>query len=147
MRMTILAAAIIGIAGGAAAQEMLTDPAAIQSCLCAEQTATALGTTLAQERRLYDERRTALAALDAKIAAQRQQNPVMDADQADALRALLTEREQAAADFAGPVTQRYAAAVARYNQAVAAYAGTCAKKSFDAAALAQARASLSCPKP
>lgn len=143
------AAAIVAsaVTTSAQAQMVLTQPADIRACLCLQQSVTVLNGDVARQRQAHEQQRQQLDALDAEVNAQRSRIDVNNFDQVQAFKQLIERRDKAAADFAGPVTARYADAVARYNAAVNQFNGTCAGKAYDQAALGQAQAGLSCPVP
>ncbi|HXP31628.1 MAG TPA: hypothetical protein VN832_11095 [Stellaceae bacterium] len=144
--------ALPGLAGGAqaqqAGQDVITDPAAIRVCLCRQETVAALSDRLQEQRRAYEERRAALAALDAQVQAQRKQLDPTQPSQLEAFKHLLDQRDEAELSFADEATPTYAAAVDRHNAEAAAYNRECAGKIYDQSALAAAQAqSFACPKP
>jgi len=148
LRVSAVAAALLALAGLApASAQLISDPEAIQSCLCNERQMTALSDEMHQQQRLYEERRQALQQLDEAVRTRRAQIDVYNNAEIDAFKQLLSQRDQAADDFAGAVTQNYAEAVNRYNQSVSAYNGSCAGRAYDSTRLALAQQNLFCPKP
>lgn len=153
MRRQAWAGAVAGalLAGAAAvpamAQQVLHSPDEIRSCLCEEQSVTALADEVLRQNRIYEERRKALETLDNEVKTRRAAVNVQDHSQVDAFKQLLDRRDEAADTFAGPVTKNYADTVARYNQAVGAFNASCAGKAYDPDVLAQVRSNLICPKP
>ena len=143
-----LTAAVMIAAGtmAAEAQQVLTDPAAIRGCLCERQTMTALHDQVGAQRQNYEASRQALAAIDNRLKTQRAHINVYNDEPIDAYKQLLAQRDKAtsAVDAA---THAYDAAVSRYNPVISDYNEHCAGKSFDAAALKTAEATLACPKP
>jgi hypothetical protein len=135
------------MAGPARAQQVLSSPEAIRSCLCQEQSVTALANEVLQQNRVYEEKRKALESLDNEVRARRAQINVANQSEVDAFKQLLDRRDQAGAEFAGPVTRNYSDMVARYNGAVASFNDACAGKAYDSDVLAQVRANLACPRP
>jgi hypothetical protein len=153
MRTQVLAGGVafmllgLGSAGPASAQEVLHAPDAIRSCLCQEQSVSALAAQVLQQNGVYEERRKSLEALNEQVRTQRPQVNVNDPQAVDAFKRLLDQRDQAADAFAGPVTHGYADEVAHYNQTVAAFNSQCGGKAYDPEVLAQVRSNLSCPRP
>lgn len=143
----VWAAPVLAAATAASAQEVLHAPDAIRSCLCREQSVSALANDVLQQNKLYEEKRKALETLDNDVRSRRAQVNVANQGEVDAFRQLLERRDQASAEFAGPVTRNYSDTVARYNDAVAAFNNACAGKAYDPDVLAQVRSNLSCPKP
>ena len=144
--------ALPGIAGGALAQpsgqDIIADPAAIRVCICRQEMVAALSDRLQEQRRAYEERRTALAALDAQVEAQRKQLDPTQPNQVEAFKRLLDQQDDAQLSFADEATPTYAAAVERHNAEVAAYNRDCAGKTYEQQALAAAQAQgFACPKP
>ncbi len=130
------------------AQAVVTDPGTIRACLCAQQSVIGLQGAMTERRKNYDDSQKALASLNNQVATRRAEINVYDDSEVAAFKALLQQRDAAAAAFAGDSTRSYDAAVARYNQAVASYNSSCAGKSYDRAALNAVQAApLSCPKP
>ena len=136
-----------GPAAPAMAQQVLHSPDEIKSCLCEEQSVTALADEVLRQNRTYEERRKALETLDNEVKTRRAAVNVQDQTAVDAFKQLLDRRDEAADSFAGPVTKNYADTVARYNQAVAGFNASCAGKAYDPEVLAQVRSNLICPKP
>jgi TolA-binding protein len=153
MRIMVLAgmaaAAVMASTVGttAKAQMVLTQPGDIRACLCLQQSVTVLDGDVVRQRQAHEQQRQQVDALDAEVNAQRSQIDVNNFDQVQAFKHLIDQRDKAAADFAGPVTARYADAVARYNAAVNQFNGSCAGKAYDQAVLAQVQAGLACPVP
>jgi hypothetical protein len=151
MRITLLgglaAAAFMTslVATSAQAQMVLTSPNEIRSCLCLQQSVTALDGGVVQQRQAHEKRRQELEALDAEVNAQRSQINVNNFAQVEAFKHLIEQRDKAAADFSGPATASYAQAVARYNAAVGQFNSFCASKAYDSVVRAQVQGSLSCP--
>lgn len=140
--------ALLGLTGLVpASAQLLSDPEAIRACLCDERQMMTLSEEMHQQQRLYEERRQALQKLDEEVRARRASIDVYNDAEIDAFKRLLNQRDQAADEFAGAVTQSYAQAVNRYNQSVAVYNNNCAGKSYDPTRLAEVRQNLFCPKP
>ena len=131
----------------ASAQQVLHEPDQIRACLCEQQAVKTLADTVQQQSRIYDQRRQALEALDKEVTTQRPQVNVANQSDVDAFKHLLDQRDAAADNFAGETTQTYAAAVRRYNQAVATFNANCSGKAYDPQVLPQVQSNLSCPKP
>jgi hypothetical protein len=138
---------LCGTAATAGAQQVLSAPDAVRSCLCQEQTVSTLASSVLQQNRVYEDRRKALENLDNEVRARRAQINVSNQGEVDAFKQLLDSRDQAAAEFGGPVTRTYSDMVARYNAAVASFNSGCAGKAYDPDVLAQVRSNLVCPRP
>lgn len=131
----------------ASAQQVLHAPDQIRACLCEHQSVATLSDAVQQQSRIYDQRRQALQALDKEVTTRRPQVNVSNQSDVDAFKHLLDQRDAAADNFAGEVTQSYAEAVRRYNQAVATFNANCSGKAYDPQVLPQVQSNLSCPKP
>jgi hypothetical protein len=138
---------LAGVAGGAAAQEVVRSVEQIRDCLCREQSVAALNAGVQSQSRLYEDKRQAFQELDKQVQTLRPQVNVNNQADVDAFKRLLERRDAAADAVAGDVTRQYADVVMRYNQAVASYNDACSGKSYDPDQLAELRRSLSCPKP
>ncbi len=139
-----LAVAAIGPAG---AQAPISDPGAIEACLCRQQSLATLLDALRARQQNYDDSQKALAALNAELETRRAGMDVYNDAAVQAYKQVLQRRDAAASAFAGEVTQSYNDAVNRYNDALAGYNGSCAGKSFDSTVYSAVQAKLSCPKP
>lgn len=129
----------------ARAFELLHDPDAIRACLCLDQAVTTLSDELNQEDKSYDEQRKALAALESRADAARQQIDPANQAQRAALGQLLDERDAAVQRFAMETTPHHNAIVARYNDAAEAFNRTCGDKTYDWSVLQRVQSALSCP--
>lgn len=129
------------------AQDLVKDQGTIRSCLCAQQSVTALLDTLHERQQTYETSRKALASLDSDLEAQRGKIDVYNSAEVATYKQLLQKRDGAAAAFNGEVTASYNAAISRYDQALTGYNANCAGKSYDGAAYNAAQTGLSCPKP
>lgn len=153
MRTTVRAGAAAAVllapwaVGTASAQQVLHAPDQIRACLCEQQSVKTLAEVVQQQSRVYEQRRQALEALDKEVSTKRPQVNVANQSDVDAFKHLLDERDAAADSFAGEVTQTYADAVRRYNQAVSTFNANCSGKAYDPQVLAQVQNNLSCPKP
>ena len=127
--------------------QVLRAPGEVYDCLCKDQTVAALNDRVKAERRSYEEKRHAFETLDQQVQIGRPKVDVNNPADVDAFKRLLEQRDAAADELAGPVTESYAAAVQRYNQAVSDYNAGCAGKAFDPDQLAAQKRNLSCPKP
>jgi hypothetical protein len=140
--------AMVGAVGTSAAEaQVVSSPDAIRACLCKEQRVAGLNAEVQAQSRTYAQQRATFEALDKEVKTSRPRVDVKSQADVDAFKRLLERRDAAADALAGPATSNYAAAVQRYNQAVADYNGSCAGKAFDQDALAAEKRSLSCPKP
>jgi hypothetical protein len=137
---------LAAMAAPAPAQQVLSAPEAIRSCLCQEQSVTALANEVLQQNRAYEEKRKELEGLDNEVRARRAQINVGNQSEVDTFKQLLDRRDQAGAEFAGPVTRTYSDMVARYNAAVASFNQACAGKSYASDVLTQVRSNLTCPR-
>ena len=144
---SLVATLVVAAPGPLGAQELVRDPGAIAACICSEQRVAALSDELAKSRSRYEERRNALAQLDAEVESRRPQVNVTSQSDIAAFKTLLARRDDAEAQFAGEVTKSYADSVQGYNAAVASYNGTCAGKALAPDVASQIRPTLSCPKP
>src|SRR5262249_55062767 len=115
------------------------------ACLCTQRTLAQQSDTITAQRQAFDQRRQALAQLDADVTQQRPQVKVDDPASVAAFRQLLERRDaaQRAVD-ADPGTQ-LSALIEGYNQRVAAYNRDCTGHDYDAAVLASVQKNLSCP--
>jgi len=134
-------------AAASAAEQVERAPAAIQSCLCLEQSVAALKDAVETHRRAYEEKREAFQVLDNQVRTSRPQVNVNSPADVDGFKRLLEQRDAAADALAGPVTANYAEAVSRYNQSVAGYNSSCTGKAYDPEVLAEVRRTLVCSKP
>lgn len=140
--------AMLGAAGTSAAQgQVISAPDAIRACLCQEQRVAGLNAEVQAQSRTYAQQRASFEALDKQVQTSRPHVDVHSQTDVDAFKQLLERRDAAQDALSGPATSNYAAAVQRYNQAVADYNGSCAGKAFDQDALAAVKRTLSCPKP
>lgn len=140
--------AMLGATGMSAAEaQVVSSPEAIRSCLCKEQSVAGLNAEVQAQSRTYSQQRASFEALDKQVQSSRPRVDVHNQADVDAFKSLLARRDAAADSLAGPATSNYAAAVQRYNQAVADYNSSCAGKAFDQDALAAQKRALSCPKP
>ncbi len=145
-RVAIAAALALPCLAGAADAQIVRSPDEIRACLCKEQTVASLDAEVQAQSRAYEAKRQAFAALDKRVQASRPRVDVNNPADVEAFKHLLAERDEAGDNLAGPVTESYAAAVKRYNAAVADYNGACAGKAFDQDVLAEQKRTLSCPK-
>ena len=147
LRTLFLAGLTVAGIGPAGAQALIKDPEAIGACLCQQQNLAALLDALHARQQKYDTSQQALASLNAELETRRARMDVYNDADVQAYKQLLQRRDDAAAAFAGEVTQAYNDAVNRYNEALAGYNGSCAGKSFDQTVYSAVEAKLSCPKP
>jgi hypothetical protein len=132
--------------GVAIAQDVVRDPSVIRSCLCEQQTVLSLQDAVVARRQLYESSQKSAVSLSNQVDTRRAQINVYSTDEIEAFKQLLQQRD-AAAEMATTMTQDFDSVADRYNAAVAGYNGTCAGRSYDQAALAQAQATLACPRP
>jgi hypothetical protein len=147
IRALSLAGMAVAWVGPAGAQEVIKDPGAVGACLCQQQNMTALLDALHERQQNYETSQKALASLDSELEARRARMDVYNDAEIQAYKQLLQRHDDAAAAFAGEVTQSYNAAIERYNEALAGYNGNCAGKSFDQTVYNTVKPALSCPKP
>jgi TolA-binding protein len=146
MRVTLVTlAAVAAIGGGAQAQTVVTDPAAIASCLCEQYRVETLHERATVAQRHYDEEKQRLDALDREVDERRATVDPQNEEQLDAFRRLLLQEETAKAHFFNQVLPHTQAVAGRYNRALAGYAPRCTGISYDPEALARAKATLVCP--
>ena len=148
-RWGVIAIGALALAGSfapAKAQEMLVSPAAVAACLCQEQSVATLSNEVANGHRAYEERRREIDDLNLRVDQGRDRVNVNNPSEVEAYKQLLDRRDQAQARFSDEVAPNYAALVARYNQAVGTFNGSCSGKSYESRALAQARSNLVCPR-
>jgi hypothetical protein len=138
----LLASAAVPRAG---AVEVLHDGDAIRACLCLDRAVTTLSDQLDAESQAYDDQRKALAALEDRAAAARQQIDPANKAQREALVRLLDERDAAVRRFAEMATPHHNDIVARYGDAAEAFNHACGDKSYDWTVLQQVQDGLSCP--
>jgi hypothetical protein len=118
----------------------------VRACLCLDQRLPALNGDVQAQRRAYQEKQEASAALEKQIQIQRALVDVNNPAEVDAFKQLLGRRD-AAADALNGQTSSYADVVRRYNEAVAQYNDNCAGKPLDPDAKARVSRNLVCPKP
>ena len=150
MRMLISSALAGAVMAGFAASvsaQVVTDPTLIRSCLCEQDSVTALRDTVQERQQNYDQSQKALASLVNQAATRRAQINVYNDGEVQAYKQLLAQRDAAQTAFAGATTDSYEAAVERYNAAVANYNSRCAGRSYDQTVVTQVRLTQSCPKP
>jgi hypothetical protein len=147
IRALSLAGMALAWVGPAGAQGVIKDPGAVGACLCQQQNMIALLDTLHERQQNYESSQKALASLDSELEARRARMDIYNDADVQAYKQLLQRHDDAAAAFAGEVTESYNAAIERYNQALAGYNGSCAGKSFDQTVYNSVQATLSCPKP
>ncbi len=138
--------ALAGSFSMANAQQLLASPSAVAACLCQEQSVAALSNEVANAHRGYEERRREIETLNQQVEQGRNRVNVSNPAEVEAFKQLLDRRDQAQARFSDEVAPNYAALVGRYNQAVNGFNGNCSGKSYESAALAQARSNLVCPR-
>lgn len=129
----------------APAQGFVTDPAAVQSCLCAEAALPVLSQRLKQEHGAYESERQSLQTLNERVTAGRAQLQAGSGD-IDAFKQLLDQRDRTQIHFANQTTPAYNADVARYNAAAATY-NQCHGRMAPEVAAQERAAGLSCPRP
>jgi hypothetical protein len=123
------------------------EAAQIAGCLCEERQIAALSAEVQAKKNSLDELQRRLADLDAELARARPQVDVNNPDSVERYKALLERRDRVFQRSTGPIVADTTAAVNRYNAQVNAYNQRCAHQLFDAALMAQIRATLSCPGP
>jgi len=137
--------AALGLAGtGAEAQVVVTDPAVVGWCLCGQRFVDALYARVEAAQRDYEDAHARLQALDNRVNDTRPTVDTDDPGQVDAFRRLVREDEIENAHFFNDVLPHQQALVARYNRRLTRYTAACGGRSFEADALAQAKATLSC---
>ena len=129
----------------APAQGFITDPAAVQSCLCAEAALPVLRERLQQRLNAYDSERQALQTLDGRVQSGRAQLQAGSGD-IDAFKQLLDQRDRTQIHFANETTPAYNAEVARYNAAADTY-NQCHGRMAPEVAAQERAAGLACPRP
>lgn len=133
----------IGTAPGRA--QAISDPNAIRSCLCEEQFVLGLQDTVNTQRQSLESTQKSQATLSNQVDTRRAQINVYDNAELDAFKGLLKERDASMAATAA-ATQSYDAAANKYNDAVAAYNGSCAGHTYDETVLRSVRTTLVCPR-
>jgi TolA-binding protein len=145
-RLTIALVSAAGLAVPAQAQSLLRSPQEIGRCLCQNRVVDELKAELDRQWRLYEEARQRYAALEGQADSLRATMNVHDREQIEAFQRLLDQRDAAERTFQDQATPAYAAAVDRYNTAVATYNAGCADAVFDPDVLAQVQPGLYCPR-
>ncbi len=146
----LAAAAAIGLAlaGGAPAlaQGVTTAMSAVQQCLCAQRAVSILDRQMREARRRDDRVRGEAEALARQVEEARPRVNTDNRSDIEAFSALLARRD-AAADAHRHEAERYAAAVARYNEAVEQDNAACSGRLFDPEEVESVKAHLYCPRP
>ena len=119
----------------------------IQGCLCEQQEIGGLRTVMDQKKQSLDAIRRELSDLDAQLVSERPRVDVNDPNSVERYKALLARHDAAYQRSIGPVVGDAVDAVNRYNQRVAHYNENCGHQLFDAAVMAQVRATLTCTAP
>ena len=132
--------------GAAAGQTVLHSPQAIAACLCLDDGVGQARTEMQRARDAYEAARARVEQLTQQTVQERARVNSDDPVSVDSYKDLLARRDAAERDFANKATPTYAAAIARYNDAVGSYNARCEGKSFDADILASVRQSLVCPR-
>jgi TolA-binding protein len=146
MRWSILAlGAVLGLGAAPATAQMVTDPTIMRSCLCEQQAVTDLQDAVSSRRVALDSARSNASSLNNQVTTRRAQINVYNANEIEAFKQLLEQRDAAQAAAAG-AAQSYDNVATSYNQAADAYNARCAGRSYDETVLRQVRATLSCPR-
>jgi hypothetical protein len=127
--------------------QVLTAPQDVIRCLCAERAVKMLDEELAARKRIYDDTRQRLNEMESALERRRQAMNVNDPAQVDAYREQFDQHSELSARFSGGISADYAAAVERYNRAVAEYNNGCSGRILDSGVVASVRPTLSCPVP
>jgi hypothetical protein len=106
-----------------------------------------LAEEVAARNRIYEDTRQQLAALDLDLERRRQTMNVDDPAQVEAYRERFDQRNGVFGRLNGEVTANYAAAVERYNRAVAEYNNGCSGRILDSGVVAAVTPTLACPPP
>jgi hypothetical protein len=117
----------------------------VAACLCERQQIAALGATMDEKKRALEQIRQQLADLDAQLERARPTVDVNNPASVESYKALLERHDRAYQRSVGPIVADTVAAVNRYNERVNTYNQGCAHQLFDAAIMAQVRATLVCP--
>lgn len=141
-----LAAGLAGLTGRSSAQEITYSASEIRACLCAQQAVTSLSSQVKAEHRAYQAKRDEVDLLNKEAEEARGRVNVNNQDDVEAFRQLLDKRDTAALELSNRLQPRYAAIVARYNEAVAENNSYCTGKLFDREQIASVRSTLSCPQ-
>jgi len=136
-----IALALPGIVGGAGAQTTSSSDW-VTTCACQERLVSSLNGEVQAQSRAYEDKRRSFEALDQEVQTTRPRVDVKNPAEVDAFKQLLDRRDAAADTLNGQANENYAAAVKRYNDAVADYNDYCA-----AGAAGSDRRPLVCPKP
>lgn len=123
------------------------EAAEIAACLCLRQAVDGLAAEMATRQRAYDEVHGELSRLDAELERERTVIDVNNPQSVARFRQLLQQRDAVFRRSTGPVTADLSGIVERYNARSNEYNARCADRPRDAALLARAQASLSCPAP
>ena len=142
-----VALGVLAAAGSAPGRaQMVSDPNAIRACLCEEQFVLGLQDTVNTHRQSLEATQKNQATLSNEVDTRRAQINVYDNAELDAFKHLLEQRDASIAATAA-ATQSYDAAANRYNDAVAAYNGSCAGHTYNETVLRAVRTTLVCPRP
>jgi hypothetical protein len=114
-------------------------------CLCERQRIAALGATMDEKKHALEQIRQELADLDQQLARARPTVDVNNPASVESYKALLERHDRAYQRSVGPIVADTVDAVNRYNERVNVYNQGCAHQLFDAAVMAQVRATLVCP--
>jgi hypothetical protein len=144
---TAVAGAVgLTIAGAPAwAQGVTTSVSAVQQCLCAQREVSIQGREMSRARQNWESLHNEADALSRQVEETRPRVNTDDRRDIEAFRALLARRDAAALSYRRG-NQEYAAAVARFNDAVEQNNAACTGRLFDPDQVAAVRANLACPR-
>jgi hypothetical protein len=143
--LAMLGMILIGGAGTARAQSITMDPGVIIGCLCQEQGVAVLRSRLDDARRVFDEDRAQIDALDRRLDQARAAVNVASQGQVDAVKAMNLEREALYARTYDVDAAALRQARERYDRLAGQYGAQCANRNFDSFQVTQYQAHLSCP--
>jgi hypothetical protein len=129
----------------ARAQGVTLSVTAVQQCLCAQREVEIQGREMSGARRNWESARSEADAMTREVEEERPRVNTDDRSAIEAFTALLARRDAAARSYREE-NQRYAAAVARYNDAVEQNNAACSGRLFDPDQIAAVRANLACPR-
>jgi hypothetical protein len=146
---TIIAAAgAVGLtmAGAPArAQGVTTAISAVQQCLCAQREVSIQAREMSRARQNWERLHSEAEAMSRQVEETRPRVNTDDRGDIEAFKALLARRDAAARSYRQG-NQEYAAAVARYNDAVEQNNAACSGRLFDPEQVEAVRANLACPR-
>jgi hypothetical protein len=134
-------------ASGAAHAQMPSEAAEIGRCLCMHREISRLSAEMTEKMAALRRLDRRVAALAARLRAERRTLDVNDPAAVERYKALLAEHDSARRRSVGVVWKAADEAVRRYDAVVREYNGDCAHRLYNSVLLARIRATLTCPAP